>query len=422
MYWQLTIPENDPEKLSASITVQADNWLSALKEGLQKHGVDSKLVTNLSCRVQPDQSVMITDFITGRTYTLKSLDPSARATDKVDAPQTQEDEPVESGGDPPDDLIPHTVFFARDEAPSDDSGIYYRERLLAVDADTTEPEASRLIHAQFKQLKALGAKNQNQLFISLQIFDHSFTEASERPALAALTWREWYPDKPKILFPLSGEEGITFSKLPGAPAPTAVPKDDPPKKRRVRSLTPPPGDIFAVDDKMIVAFERMQHIYGVESHDEAADFGLSLSMRLVDCEAGSIMLFTPGKYELYVAAAEGPKSKQLKNRKISLKRGIIGFATRNSAVINVSEPHNDERFDSDIDTQTGFETRNVLCAPIQYEGRTLGAIELLNSPHEAGFEQDEVNILAYIGSTLAEYIEKSLPSREADFQDKDFQG
>jgi len=429
MYWQLTIPENDPEKLSASITVKAENWYSALKDGLEKQGVDSKWVSNLSCRIEPDQSVIVTDFISRRVYRLRPLDTEAQSG----APEAAEVAGAEADRRPvpalPDGLAPHTLFYARDEASPGGEGIFYRERLLVVDPGLTRDQVGRLIHAYFQQLKAMGPSPETRLFVSVQVFDHAFENEARRPAIAALTWREWYPDKPRILFPLSGEESVTFSKLPADPtaapqaaseaAPQTVPQAPP---KRKPSITPPPGDIFAADDKMIQAFEGMQEIYGVEDHDSAAEFGLDLSMRLIACEAGRAMLFAPGKYELYVAAARGPGAELLKERKFSLKRGIIGFATQNSVVINVAEPENDPRFESDIDAQAGFHTRSVLCAPIQYEGRTLGALELLNSPNRRGFKQAEVNILAYIGSALAEYLEKSLPSREADFHDKDFSG
>jgi hypothetical protein len=89
-------------------------------------------------------------------------------------------------------------------------------------------------------------------------------------------------------------------------------------------------------------------------------------------------------------------------------------------VVTVSDPENDPRFHAEFDELSGFETKNVVCAPIQYEGRTIGAIELINSPREAGFRQSEANVLSYIAGAVGEYIDTSLPSREADFSDREF--
>jgi signal transduction protein with GAF and PtsI domain len=175
-----------------------------------------------------------------------------------------------------------------------------------------------------------------------------------------------------------------------------------------------------VDDSIVRAFERMQEIYSVRDHDRAAGFALDLAREFIRCEAGSTMLITPGKYELYVAAAHGDAADQILGRKLSLTQGIVGFATRAGAVVTVSDPENDPRFNDDFDKLSGFHTRNIVCAPIQHEGKTIGALELINSPRESGFLQGEANVLAYIAGAVGEYIDTSLPSREADFSDKDF--
>jgi hypothetical protein len=381
-----------------------------------------------------------------------------------------------------DGLSSHTVLYARDEAPQDGSGIFYRERLIAVHPGSTQEEASHLIHAYFNHLKELGADSGDKLFISVQVYDHEFEEQADRPAIAALTWRQWKPKKPKILFPLTGDEGVTFSMLP--PPPAAVESVEKMKKTSANEAEPidlkseikvetkpmidenpielvhekesgpsrepieltseievatkpaakeiarkkdrafieekiRTGEI-ALDDKMIAAFERIQEIYEVRDHDRAAAFVLSLARDLIDCEAGSCMLISPGKYELYVSAAEGPIANSTRGKALSLTRGIVGFATRSSSVINVSDAYSDPRFDREIDEKSGFKTRTIVCAPIQYEGRTRGAIELINSSRKGGFIEKEADILSYLGGALAEYISISLPSREADFSDKEF--
>lgn len=175
-----------------------------------------------------------------------------------------------------------------------------------------------------------------------------------------------------------------------------------------------------VEDKIVEAFERMQELFTLRDHDEVADFALRVSREFINCEAGSAMLITPGKYELYVAAAQGEVAGKIAGKRFSLTKGIVGFATRAGAVVTVSDPENDPRFHGEFDALSGFMTRNVVCAPIQYEGRTIGAIELLNSPRETGFRQSEANVLSYIAGAVGEYIDTSLPSREADFSDKEF--
>jgi hypothetical protein len=177
---------------------------------------------------------------------------------------------------------------------------------------------------------------------------------------------------------------------------------------------------MGIDDRMVVAFERIHELYGIRDHDQAAKLVIELCHELVDAEAGSCMLISPGRYELYIAAATGSAKEALLGRRISFTKGIVGFATRTSSVISCSDPEGDPRFDKSLDAISGFATRNILVAPISYEGHTLGAIELINSPHPGGFSQEDSNILSYLGGSFGEFIQTSLPSREADFSDKDF--
>jgi hypothetical protein len=495
MHWEVHIPGDEVGAQSWAVTVDAENWFSALRMALTRRGLDGSLVSNLTCDIKPDRSVHVTDFVTRKVFVLRVVEhpgsapaaPAPAPPGPAPTPETGPDPAMDSGL--PADLPPHEAFFWRDEAPTDGSGIFCRERLLAVDSGVSVEDAGRLALAVFERLRALGAAEGTKLFVTVQVFDHAFEQRSLRPPIAALAWKEWSPKKAKIEFPLSGAASIGITHVPrssyppvGAPPAAtlpppalAAPVEPPPpavvvapapvyerpvdlvprpvapapavvapvpvyerpvdlvprpatppveKKPRARHtpgpMSPIPASDTGIEDKVVHAFERMHDLYSIREHDAAASFALDLGREFVDCEAGSAMLITPGKYELYIAAAAGPVADRLLGRKMSLTKGIIGFATRAGAVVTVSDPASDPRFHEEFDAQSGFVTRNVACAPIQHEGRTIGAIELINSPRPTGFLQTEANVLSYIAGALGEYIDTSLPSREADFSDKEF--
>lgn len=512
MLWNLIVDADKNESLSVSITVEAESWFNALREGLTKHGVDSRVLAHISCDVSPDKSVRVMDSLSNRVFFLKpvpitgegngkappessdasplagmssaavdeaksrgsvngegltsSLSMEAAIADHVERTsetpsdqgkadqeaeplttrQARDQEPREEGtASPKGELPEHRVFFERDEVPDQALGIQYRERLIAASARLSKETLTRLARHYFDELRRLSTPEGTKLYITVHVYDHEFEKRAERPAMVALTWKEWRPGEPEVLFPLFGDEGVTISGKRGssgapsvststagkakAPSVGPPPTDSPgmhqqeSTKRRSgassRGESPNPSNID-VDDRMIVAFERMQDIYSVRKHDRAAEFVLDLARRLIPCESGSAMLMSPGNFELYVAAAYGPVAEQLVDRKLSLTKGIVGFATRNGVLLRVSNPADDERFDENLDRETGYSTRSVLCAPVQYEGGTIGAVELLNSFGEDGFTEVEGNVLSYLCTSLAEYITVSLPSREADFTDREF--
>ncbi|HUU21079.1 MAG TPA: hypothetical protein VM389_00960, partial [Phycisphaerae bacterium] len=234
MHWEVHIPGDEAGAQSWVIGVDAENWFSALRSALTRHGLDGSLVSNLTCDIKPDRSVHVTDFVTRKVFVLRLVDQPAPAP-AAKAPASPAPVPaVEPGSDPaadswlPADLPSHEAFFWRDEAPADGSGIFCRERLLAVDPGVSVEDAGRLALAVFERLRALGAAEGTKLFVTVQVFDHAFEQRSLRPPIAALAWKEWSPKKAKIEFPLSGSGSIGIGHVPrssyppvGAP-PTAT--------------------------------------------------------------------------------------------------------------------------------------------------------------------------------------------------------
>ena len=406
MLWNMIVEAQTEEQLTASITVEAPTWYGALREGLEKHHIDGAVLSTLSCRVQTDGTVRVSDAVFNREFTLRPVECASEAEERA--------------ADPDAALVAHEVFLMRDRHPSDEEGVCYRERHIAAEAKISKEDASHLVHHYFNMLKAEGTPEGCKCFISVHLYDHIFKERSERPPVAALTWREWMPEKPKLLFPLSGDEGTTFSLIPAADESIPLSENAADKEHRAPKPVETTGSRFGVGERMIAAFEGVQDIYGIHNHEEAAAFVLSLARDLVRSGGGSCMLISPEEYVLYVAAAEGDIATPHLKKSISSRNGIIGFALKNSAVINVSDAVGDARFDGTFDGREGFRPRSVLCAPMQYEGQVIGVLELVDSVRPDGFVEEEVNVLSYLGTSFAEYAALSLPSRHAEFTERDF--
>lgn len=405
--WHLMIDGQDDKSLSSKVTIEAENWFLALQKGLAQLGEDPGGVSHLSCAVVPERRVTITDSKTDATYRLERAD----GTDGAEKRRRDSDDAFEAVS-----LPSHTVFLMRDELSDDASHIFYRERLLAVESDLPTASAARLATHYFDQLYSLGTLEDSKRFLTVQIYDHVFEKKAERPAIAALSWKEWHGGRPEIFFPQSGETAITYA----GQAASDMASDDAAIRHESMPEDERADDAYGVSDTMVTAFERMQDIFLLRHHDEAAAFVLSLARELISCESGSCVLMSPGKYEFYVSAVEGPGGDVLRSQRLSFGQGLIGFTAKSGVVVSVSAPNDDARFDIEREGMSGSDIRNLLLAPLQYEGQNVGVIELLNSTQDDGFSADDANILSYLGTSFAEYICTSLPSREPDFTDKDF--
>lgn len=81
---------------------------------------------------------------------------------------------------------------------------------------------------------------------------------------------------------------------------------------------------------------------------------------------------------------------------VPMDKGIVGYAVKNNTKINVTDAYRDERFNQEIDKQTGYKTKSILVVPINNEkGQTIGALQAINK-EEGPFNFDDEAILSMI--------------------------
>jgi Nif-specific regulatory protein len=87
------------------------------------------------------------------------------------------------------------------------------------------------------------------------------------------------------------------------------------------------------------------------------------------------------------------------------KLGVAGAALREAGTINVPDVSADQRFYSGVDSQTGYQTRNLLATPLKTsDGRILGVIEVINK-QTGPFDQHDQQLLEALGTQVAIAVE-----------------
>ena len=86
-------------------------------------------------------------------------------------------------------------------------------------------------------------------------------------------------------------------------------------------------------------------------------------------------------------------------RKIRFGEGLIGVAFDLGITVQVNDVAMDDRHLAEIDRETGFHTRSVLCVPVRTDQEFYGVIELLNPP--ARFAPWHVDVTEQVARTLA---------------------
>jgi putative ABC transport system ATP-binding protein len=106
---------------------------------------------------------------------------------------------------------------------------------------------------------------------------------------------------------------------------------------------------------------------------------------LLHADRGSIFLVDREHQQLRSKIAHGEGSKPLEIV-IPISMGIAGHVARTGETVNVKDPYSHPDFDREIDKETGYRTRSILCMPIFDRGKNVFAVaQLLNKNGDGPF-------------------------------------
>ena len=88
-------------------------------------------------------------------------------------------------------------------------------------------------------------------------------------------------------------------------------------------------------------------------------------------------------------------------------RGFVGFCAQEGVGIAVSDAQRDPRHFSEVSVKLGYAIHSVITTPVLVNGRTLGAIQLLNKKGSSSFSSAELSMLHYVAHQAAVYLEAS---------------
>jgi signal transduction histidine kinase len=128
--------------------------------------------------------------------------------------------------------------------------------------------------------------------------------------------------------------------------------------------------------------------------------------QLLGTAAASVALRDEGGQKLSFAAASGESSEFVLGKQLALPRGIVSWVAQHGEPALVPDVSADPRFFTDFDQASGFATRSILCVPLQYKGKTIGAVEAINK-RSGPFDQEDLRLLTSLAAPAATAIENA---------------
>lgn len=131
------------------------------------------------------------------------------------------------------------------------------------------------------------------------------------------------------------------------------------------------------------------------------------AMRVMQAEAASLWLVDAVSGRVLPLIALGPKAEEVQRLSLAPGEGVVGTAIAGQQAVLVPDVRRDPDWASRFDASTGFVTRSILCVPLQYQDRVIGALQFLNKKDGRLFEFGDLAVARVLAGQAAVAIEHS---------------
>ncbi len=124
----------------------------------------------------------------------------------------------------------------------------------------------------------------------------------------------------------------------------------------------------------------------------------------IQADRCTVFLLDKEKNELWSKVALGMDSQEIR---FPADKGLAGYVVKTGEAINIPDAYNDSRFNPDVDKETGYKTKTILCLPIKNNNKEIiGAFQVLNKKGGVFTKGDE-DLLTAIGGSASIALENA---------------
>ncbi len=132
-----------------------------------------------------------------------------------------------------------------------------------------------------------------------------------------------------------------------------------------------------------------------------------LAASILQAKAATLFSIDTKQRELVFMVTKGAAAQVLEEKRIPLTHGVVGWVAMHGQPLIVNNTQKSKLFNSAVDSQTGFSTRNIVCVPLRIQDRTVGVLEVLNKETEEGFTSADAEWLTTMGQQSAIALENA---------------
>ncbi len=291
----------------------------------------------------------------------------------------------------PEGGTPWKLSKQRDQSPTAENPLWYRERIYTVPEGTSGDVSERIALGRISELKRLLENQPPGKFLNVAVFDHEWAERPVRPPVVTAMFKDW-----------QGDVVVDRPMARLTPAPSAPPPAAPVGRKAQRTSTD------EHDRRLADAFEACQDLFFLGSAQEALDFAINLLEQLLPAEAASACLYDIDSDVFRFVVVRGTGAEHRQGHAVPSHMGVFSAAVKLAPQpLRLESLAADARFDPEADGRPGLECRSALYLPVTFEGRMLGMLQLVNRVKYDAFTQADADLGVYIAEQLGKFVYKT---------------
>jgi len=141
---------------------------------------------------------------------------------------------------------------------------------------------------------------------------------------------------------------------------------------------------------------------------------VEVARSIFGAKASSILLLDEEAEELVFAAVVGEGEETLVGMRFPAGTGIAGWVLATRTPLVIEDVDKDPRFASDVAEDTGYVPSGLMAAPLLFDERALGVLEVLDRPERSLFSLQEMELLGLFANQAAIAVDLLLRARAAE--------
>ena len=159
--------------------------------------------------------------------------------------------------------------------------------------------------------------------------------------------------------------------------------------------------------KLLIGAEHMTTILSPFSHTHVLEMVVTAAAQVISANSGSLFLIDEDAQDLVFEVAIGPAGQDVKKIRVPLGHGIAGMVAMTGQSMAIADTEQDANFAIDIATSINYIPKNILCVPLFYDERVIGALELLDKIDADSFSLKDLETLGQFANIAAVAIAQS---------------